>query len=335
MRSSSVILLIAAAMVLSAVVVIQAQNPGKVRDNPVQVGLSKGGEGPTPPGSPTTTRGRTTASGALIMDLNNASPLSASDVHIRVDSPRGAKVSSVNFPGGQFAVHNQQGLPAATAEGRIPAGGNPVPPGTVVPVDIVVVDKDDNPLEQQQVSLSIWWSRGPNFDIWVSATSGNRIGNAAPLTTLASLNITNYNVSPVQVLKGTNQPVDVNLIVLAECHDFRFQEGCLVVSAEGTPTFIIDEDKTHIEAWDEQGNQVVSQSRVSFSNLRIDDFGNFVFNIERDRTDQHHIVIVIRGLKITNLEGVLADWSVPVSFGGAALGGGCIHSLYDIVTIFD
>jgi hypothetical protein len=333
MRSSSVILLVAAAMVLSTVVVIQAQNPGRVRDNPVQVGNSKGGEGPTPPRSPATTSGRTTASGGLILDLNNASTVHASDVHIRVDSPRGAMVSSLNFPGGEFEAHNT--LPAGTAEGRIPASGNPVAPGTVVPVDIVVVDKDENPLDQSQVSLSIWWSRGPNFDIWVSATSGNRIGNAEPLTTLASLGITNYNVSPVQVLEGTEQPIDLNLIVLAECHNFRFQEGCLVVTAEGTPTFIIDEDKTHIEAWDEQGNQVVSQSRVSFSNLRIDDFGNFVFNVERDNTDDLHIVIVIRGLKITNLEGVLADWSVPVSFGGAALGGGCIHSLYDIVTIFD
>jgi hypothetical protein len=303
---------------------------GLAKDQPVNVGSCKGKKKDGNPESPISTSGKTVADGGFGMDLKNTSNNNVRDVHIRVDSPEGAKIRTAIWAGTPPAFVTMTTLPAST----LVAHGD-LANGSTTAVDLIIEDKDGNVLNNKDVKLSIWWSRGVDHNIWVSATSPDTIGDGDPMVTLVSLEIPDYNVDVVEVEDGVDE-ADLNMIVLAECHSFRFQKGSLVLSTNGNQKFAmghLDGEDLVVAAWDEDGEQVTSQQRVSFSNPRIDVRGNFVVDVERNQDDDLHLVIVITNLRLTGLDSRDFDAPVKVSFSGAAIGGGCLHDLYDIAIV--
>lgn len=322
----------AIAMVAAAVVTTDGQvQPGLVQDAPVEVRLGNGGVGKVPKKYGARTSGTTTSTGGLAIDIQNKTGRAARDLLIKVHRPPGGKIKNISFPDGQF--QNTQTLPSESAYAVVPGGGDSVEDGDKVAIDLQIEDKNGNNWSGP-VTLEITLSR-PQLegdDIWLSATDDIYIGDGDPIASIASLGISGFDTSPVQVVAG-NSSADLNMLVLAECHGFRFRSGSMVISVSGNPKFDITGD-TVIEAWDESGDQVTSQTRVSFSGLRIDADGNFVFDMTRKQDDDKHIAIVIRGLGITNLSETVGA-SFAVTFSGAPIRGDCLDNLYEIVSIVE
>lgn len=304
-----------------------AANDGLVDDAPVTVGTTKGKDRDGDPKNPTTTSGRTESDGGLGLDLKNDSNRTAKDVHVRVDKPADAEITTAVWSGdGNFVMQST---------GNTLVAHGSLPHGDTAALELIIEDKDGNPLDKKDVKLSIWWTRGANHNIVLSATSPDTIGAGDPMTALSSLGIPGYTENVVQVSDGTDE-ADLNVVVLAECHGFRFQEGSLVVSTNEGQSFAMGTlggDELEVSAWDEDGNQVTTQQRISFSDPRIDVDGNFVIDVDRAQDDDKHIVIVIRNLRVTGMNTRAVDDPITVSFSGAAIGGGSLDDLYDIVEV--
>lgn len=311
-----------------------ADRIGLAKDAPVAVKSTNGKDKNGKPLSPTKVSGKLAEDGGFGMDLKNEGGETAKDVHIKVIKPADAVITTVEWAGTPAPFTTVTALPAAEVDshGTLSNGG-------VVGVDLLVRKSGAPPTtypEGTAVEFEIWWTRGVNHNIIVSATSPDTIGSSDPMITLASLGIPGFNVAPAEIPEGQAQG-DLNMIVLAECHGFRFQKGSLVLSTDGNQGFAmghLDGEELVVAAYDETGRAVTSQTRVSFSSPRIDVNGNFVVDIERNQSDDLHIVIVIKNLRLTRAnEREKNGRPIKVSFSGAAIGGGCIKDNYTIATI--
>ena len=310
-------------------VVIFAADPGATATNPVGVGVAGSSKDTPPkPKSPTAFRGNTNGPGALGFDVKNSSEKTARDFHLRIVFPPGAKISDIAMDP-PWVVNTSSG---ESVDAKIPAGTAGAAPDSVHPVDIEVEDKDGNPLSNTEVKLEAWWTRGINNNIIICATSPDSIGDGDPVATIASLSIPGYSATTPSVPE-TTPSVMLNPLVLAERDGYRFDNGDIVVNPSGNAVFAIELDQTTVEAYDQNGDLVTSQTRVSFSDLRIDSRGNLVFSMTRNPDDKLHLVIMIRGAKLSSLSGESRSSTVTASVSGSAVSGHLLEDIWNLIDI--
>jgi hypothetical protein len=284
---------------------------------------------------------RTNPDGKAVSEISNASGVKVSDFHVEL-GPRAKRLGYkiTDFQIGQPSPFDSQSHDDTSAEAESTA----VPPqmldeGDSVSVMLEIEDKDGNPVENTEVDFTMHWTR---FGVVVSNTSNTDLGGEADVAMVSV--IPNYSSGPAQVQFGTDA-VTCHDIALGETFGYRFQNGSLVVSPSDTPSsalaFEID-DSTRVKAYDENGDDVTGSGHFSASNLRIDDAGNFVFDVARNTGHDKHIVIVVRDLRLIGMGpvsgefgGLGPDEEIHAGISGAAVSGGCFDEAYHLVTIVE
>lgn len=327
---------------------IHSADPGKADEgNPIAIG--RAGSKPFSPAEPLspkvvkckTTNGPPGVMGQVSFDVKNDTGGEVTDLHVKVISPQGAQVKQIattgiggNSPFTEQTPTPPADPPATEAVAKSPVqGGNTLPNQGKVVLDLIIVDAAGTELNAKDVTLHIWWTRGINRNIVVSATSPHEIGSGDPRATCAAV-LDNagvsFNATAVQIAAGSAEAA-CNDLILAECDGFRFQNGTLVVSPNNSAKFALA-DSTRILAYDQNGADVLGTRRFSASDMRIDERGNFVFTVGRRAEDSKHVMIIIRGLVLTNIKAREAGEKIHGSVSGAPVAGHCLHELYHVAT---
>lgn len=261
-------------------------------------------------------------------DVRNEMTIKATDIHFKITKPAGYRIKQVETSG-DFTNHWPEPPDAPNAEGGAD-GGVGVNPSTEaspqqVSVKLHVVDGQGNPADNVNVEFTIQWSNMGDLCAMVSPTE---LGGPSGVL-LASV-IPEYNASPVSVLVGT-ETLTCNDIAIGEVFGYRFESGSLVVKPS-SGRFELQPD-TAIRGYNQDGDDVSGTGAFSVSNIRINDRGYLVFDVSRDRTDEQHVAIVIRGLKLTQLHLDEHPRDIQVSLTGAALSGESTDDPIHIATV--
>jgi hypothetical protein len=283
----------------------------------------------------------TNPDGKAVSEISNASGVKVSDFHVEL----GARAQRLGYKITDFQIGQPSPFDSQTyGDNSAEAKSTAVPPqmlddGGSVSVMIEIEDKDGNPVENTEVEFKMNWTR---FDVVVANTSNTDLGGEAEVAMVSV--IPSFSPGPAQVQFGTDA-VTCHDIALGETFGYRFQNGSLVVAPSDTPSsalaFEID-DNTRVKAYDENGDDVTGSGHFSASNLRIDDAGNFVFDVARDTDHDKHIVIVVRDLRLIGMGpvsgefgGLGPDEEIHAGISGAAVSGGCFEEAYHLVTIVE
>jgi hypothetical protein len=164
--------------------------------------------------------------------------------------------------------------------------------------------------------------------VWVSATGVNAIGGSSPPTEVASLGIPDYLTGTVAT--GSEDSVTLRDIPLAEMCGYRFNNGNLVIKPMQNTRFALEEDDTHVLVYNELG-ETAGGNVVGVSNLRINDAGHLVMDVTRNKRDENHIVIVIRGLKLESFSHLAnGDEIYATGYGAAIPAGGVLENNWKV-----
>jgi hypothetical protein len=309
---------------------------------PIKVGKSGGKQSERTEITGTTASQPAAAKGKLNMQLKNTTDKAVSDLHIcikqikypgknwkNVDDTAPEKIDSV-----QTAAIDGEDMPNHTTEDNCVTvkcdAGKTLKKDEQLSITVRVKNEDTGQYVEAEVKLEAHWTID---DIEVCATSTDDIGSDRPVTSLASV-VDSYDPSTAEGVAETNV-VTCNDICLAERDGYRFQNGSIVLTPDNSTSFAIDVN-TEIVVFDEDSNEITTENdRVDITNLRIDDRGNFVFNISREAggSDEKHIVLVIRGLMVSGLSNHEVGEEVRGSVSGAGVSGYCMHNLYTLVRI--
>lgn len=303
--------------------------PGSVDGkHPISVGKATGENG----NDGTKVRGMPAASGQISGDYRNDSGMAATDVHVRVVSPVNAEIDSITTAeiDDDTSHMTQDASPALpnTEAGASCGAGESLAQGKQLKVTVKLRYKQGTInggqlVTDQEVELEVYWTQAGDA---ICCTSTDDIGSARPATGLASV-VPDYNPTPVAV--DSDDMVTLNDICLAERDGYRFRRGSLVFTPGSRTSFAMNGD-TRVEVYDEDGDDVPADI-VAISELRVDDRGNFVFDIVRGASEKH-VVLVIRGLILTNVHHENGE-EVWCSASGAAISGGVLQDNWKIANV--
>jgi hypothetical protein len=317
-------------------------NPGFAEeDEPIEVGKA-GAFANGEPKDPKEIKAKTAAgaaAGDVSLGLKNTSGRDVTDVHVKIVLPKDHKIKEINTTHTDFTENDPDGSGAAKSEAvaKVPSQSQgKLENDEEITVDVTIVDSEGNEVENKDVTLEVWWTRGNSRNIVVSATSPEAIGDGDPRVTLASLNTTHeweFNFGVAQV--AAEPEVELNDLAIAECDGFRFQKGSLVVRPNNSTRFSTDFDSFRLSAYTETGDTVLGTGRFSAGEPRVDSRGNFVIDITRSQDDEEHIVIVLSGLKLEGLSGHDSGQKVHADVSGAAVAGHCMHRYWRLLTVVE
>lgn len=283
--------------------------------------------------------------GKVIHDVKNTSGKAATDVHVKItsmmhdpDGPpvpwgvgRTYKVAGIttaeidddtSHMTGE-ANEDGDGADAECAEGESLANGKQLKIS-------ILIEKNGQAVEGIKVEMEIRWTEDGQT---ISATDTKTIGDGRPRTPLSAEIIPNYNPGPVEVDLGAEDVV-LKDVCLAETDGYRFQDGGdIVLKAPNSTAFNITLN-TSILIRDEDGNTPDTED-VNVANLRIDDRGNFVFNLSRNALHDRHVVLVIRSLELEGLDDYQYDpgHELHAGLAGSAISGHCLKDVYHLATM--
>lgn len=200
--------------------------------------------------------------------------------------------------------------------------------GKQLKVSITIVDDDGNPQKDIDVEYKVWWTE---FGDAICATHTKEIGEGRPRTRLEDV-VPGYNPEPAVIVAGAGG-ARCNDICLAETDGYRFQDGDIVLEPTNSASFAITLN-TEVVAFTEEGERA-SPKLFQSRNLRIDDRGNFVFSIDRSQQDELHVVLVIRGLAVVDLERHDVGQEIQAGASGSAISGYCLEELYTLVRVVE
>jgi len=283
--------------------------------------------------------------GKVIHDVKNTSGKAANDVHVKITSmmhdpdgppvPYGAEeaykvagITTVEIDDDTShmtgeANEDGEGADAECAEGESLANNKKLKIS-------ILIEKNGVAVEGIKVEMEIRWTEEGQT---ISATDTKTIGDGRPRTPLSAEIIPNYNPQAVEVDLGADE-VTLNDICLAETDGYRFQDnGDIVLKAPNSTAFNITLN-TQILIYDEDGD-AADPTQAGAANLRIDERGNFVFNVSRDALAEKHVVLVIRNLKLEGLDDYQYDpgHALHADLSGSAISGHCIHDVYHLATM--
>ncbi len=295
-------------------------------------------------------KGNTTANGDIVIDAINKGNVPATDFHITVVAPEGAKISQIvtyapmnqvmgDQPGAPDPSNPPNVYPPTSSVGvRIGAGQNPLPVGQGQPndprqsVDIVVVDAQGNPINNKEVTLKLQWSRGANANVLVDGFGAGAIGDGDPITLLSELDIPDFTGSPVEVVSESDAAL-LSTFVIAERDGTRFDKGDIVVSLEGMGQFT-DLSNLIVEVRDEDGQPVTgAPDRITIEEVRINRNGAIVVTITRDSDDEEPLMLVFRSAYVTDITDIFPGVTVSAKVSGSAVYGRCMNEFVDLFTI--
>jgi hypothetical protein len=299
-------------------------------------GVRQHGQPAGVPRNPTNVNGTTDPDGEIWLDVRQTvrGERNMTDLHFKITRPRDAKISNLDTArsgGTPFEDHSpKEGVddPSEKAEADVGNGSDVAGAGDVITAKLKVVDKDGNPYEGK-VNFEVWWTRAGEI---VSDLCPDKFGEDAVLSV--------GDVLPGGVVTGTvdvvesTQAAEINAVTLGECYGYRFQNGDFVLGVNQGARFALTQE-TEVRAYNENSTDVTNTMAFTATNLRIDDAGNFVFNIERDQEDSEHIVIVIIGLDVENIEAMSVGTIVSSKISGSAISGICGHDIHPLVSIIE
>jgi hypothetical protein len=347
--------LVACLMVAAVFLAISTVKTGNAQTEqskePVSVG-SAGDDGAGAPAAPTPVSLRTgngPAAGSIAIDVKNKSGKRVTDVHVRLKDAnvRIVKISTVGGGAGSPMTSNDPDGTQQDGGGENdtrPEGSSKVPPENPGGLDSdegITIQLEVEHFEGGQwvkkegsfVNAEIWWTRGENRNIVVSATSPNEVGDGDPRALIANISTQHelgLVMGPADVVAGSESGT-CNDLTIGECDGFRFQNGCLVISPSNSARFTGAES---VIAYNMGGEVVSGTSLVSVSNLRVDVRGNFVVDIQRDQQDEEHIFLVIRGAQLTKVAGNNdVGQEVHAKVSGAAVAGYCMKDYFHLITV--
>ncbi|MCB9933588.1 MAG: hypothetical protein H6841_09220 [Planctomycetes bacterium] len=285
--------------------------------------------------------------------VQNDSRSDATDVHVHVSAtddqgkPVMLRVSSMSLTGGECANPEAVGVPGngpSTGQqvpvgqpGKLTSGNTGLPNercnGGKVTLNVVIEQWVPAPAPGswqrytgKEVDLRVWWTHGDARDKWVVSALPEGLGHGDDRVTLLSV-YPEFDPSPIVVEPEQGGILELHHIALGEADNHRFQRGSVVIKPQHGQFVLSDE--TAVRAIDEEGADVSSE-RFSTTNLRIDDNGNFVFDITRDQEDELHIAFVISGLQLRLPLQITPGSSITASVGGAILRGPQYDNLWTL-----
>jgi len=349
--------IVCAAIAAFAVLCVQpetiAQQDG-FPDQKMPIDVGKVGGNKKADGTPSSTAkftAWTASNGQVTMDLKNTTGEDVSDVHVRASRTNdnaALKIYSISTSksgGTPFTERDPDGNEGAEGVKDVGSAWSPIPEGNtlddgdVIIVDIKVADAQGNTIPAgTQVTLEVWWTRGEDRDIAVSATSPNEVGDGDPRASIAAIadaEQLGLTLGPAEVTENQTSGIEVacNDLTIGECDGFQFQQGSFVITPNNSTRFTFTSGE-EVHAYDDQGALVSggSSPTVVISNLRVDSRGNFVFDIERDPTYTHAIFLVIQHLRLEGSGRYGAGQQVHAKVSGAAVAGYCMSNYWHLVT---
>lgn len=275
------------------------------------------------------------AKGKLTMDVQNASGQMVNDFHICLETVGGAKATTATHKIDQIQVNPEPGgtnMPSYTYEGLCVTakcnGDDMLDVDKRLSVTVRITKADGTPVTGQEVVLRAHWTKD---GVMVCNTSTDDIGADRPPTGLLSV-VPDYNPATVESEEGV-PVVTCNDICLAERDGYRFQRGSLVFKPDNGMAFQMD-GETSVFVYNQDGDAVTDPAIISISNRRIDDRGNFVFDVTR-APGGLHVVLVIRGLKVSGLGNAMSGDEVYSGVSGAAVSGACMDRLYRLIAVVE
>ncbi len=293
---------------------------------PIEVGKCTGEHGK----GATKIEGKTSSTGNLGSDFKNTSGLAATDVHVRVISPAHARIESITTAeiDDDSSAMTQDASPALPGgeAGASCSGSESLGTNKQLKVTVKLQSSQNGlPLVNEDVKLEIWWTSAGDA---ICSTSTTDIGEDRPPTGLASV-VPDYNATAIDA--ESDEVSTLNDICLAERDGYRFRRGSLVFTPGSRTSFAMSVN-TRVEVYDENGDEVATDI-VTVSELRIDDRGNFVFDLVRGASEKH-VVLVIRGLMLCNVHRDNGE-EVWCSVAGAAISGATLTNNWKIANVSD
>jgi hypothetical protein len=223
-----------------------------------------------------------------------------------------------------------KGADAECEEGQSLANGKKILIGIRIKED---VDGDGTweDAEGIKVEMEITWTQLGQV---VCATHTKEIGDGVPRELLSDV-VPELNDGAVQVTVGSDDAT-LNDICLAETDGYRFQDnGDIVLKGPNSTAFNITLN-TEILIFTEEG-EAASTEDADTGNLRIDDRGNFVFNVRRNGLAELHVVLVIRNLKLEGLDDYQYNpgRELHADLSGSAISGHCLKDVYHLATMVE
>lgn len=333
MSGRNAFLLTAVVMALALLATVAASGQGARVPNEPRIVGSAGPNGK----SPDKVKIKTSGTGQAISELKNGTGVGVSGFHVQLPD----SACKMGYKISEFEIANPSPFDSQTIKAD---GGSADAKSTAtsrenladqgkISVRVKVVDKEGNPVQNEHIEFLMHWTR---WDEVVSNSSTARLGGMAQVA-VADV-VPDFNPSVATSKAGINTLVCKD-IALGECYGYRFQNGSLVITPDKPAKFKINAD-TRVLAHDEEGTDMLGSGAFSAANLRIDEAGNFVFDITRDQAHDNHIVIVVRGLQVTSMGpvagvsgGVGAGEEIHAGVSGAAVSGKCAHGIYHLVSV--
>lgn len=272
--------------------------------------------------------------GEIDFDVKNTMNIKANDIHFEIVKPTGYEIADVESDNQIFDNHwpslGEDSSSSGGAKGGWvdqDGGGDDQVAFKLKIVDAQGADAD----EGEDITITTVWSRWGNA---VAMFSPDGIGAEGESTALLANIVPNYDATPVNVALNGPSEVTCNDIAIGETFQYRFESGSLVVKPSNG-RFELDPEETEVKGFNENGDDVTGTGAFGVSNVRINDQGHLVFEVSRDRTDDLHVAIVIRGLKLTGLDAAGEPHNINVGMSGAAISGECVDNLTHIVSVQD
>jgi hypothetical protein len=340
-----------AATVLSAVALVAAAastpvaiTPGTLKgDYPFPVGKAKYQRGASTSGEPaqaTIAEGKTTDNGQISHRLRNDTHKHATDLHVRVFADgKNYGIRAIEFTSDgtftPFSDTEADDKHSAAAKAPIGGGNTDMGHGAEGTLNITIVDLSKTPherVDEADVKLKLWWTRGNDRDIAVVAFSNGTAGSADPPVTVASVVPSLASSVPTVTWAGTQMTVVAPDLPIAERDGHQFSSGEVLISALSGVTY--DISSVTIDLYDTLGAQVVAPD-ADTDDLRVDSAGNIVFDLERSTTYTGSLIVVVRGLKIELPGGTVFEDGQEFHAGlsGPAIQGGELEDLWHLFTI--
>lgn len=174
--------------------------------------------------------------------------------------------------------------------------------------------------------MRIWWTNNGDHVVWFAP---DRMGGNGD-TLIASL--ATVNTEPTVAIEGDSGAFNCPDLTIGENYNSRFQPGSFVIKPPHNYRFVHDPTVVNLWAVDEDGMDV-PPSRFSASNLRVDPWGNFVFEVTRLQSDSKHIAIIISGLQIEANYQLIAGSNIYAGISCAALAGSRADDFYHLIQV--
>lgn len=170
----------------------------------------------------------------------------------------------------------------------------------------------------KSIQLLFWWTYGHRRDILIANDpfEPNEIGDGRKALTKA---FPTLSVGPVTASKSPSENVALNDLAISEVNGSRFESGKVSILPERGTKFVDEDAALSITIVDENGTALKADStRFKCSKPHINKQGHFVFSITRDKGDELHVALIIKGLKLKGLPKNLSyeDGEISASISG-------------------